>query len=967
MTVRSVVTRFDANVTGYMAGVAKMQAATVGLAKSAADSATKHKADWDKIGNAALVGGVAIGAGVAYAAKSYMDFEAAMSGVAAVAGATAKQQEALGKAALQAGQDTVFSATQAAQAEAELAKAGVSVADILGGALAGSLDLAAAGQIDLAQAAEISAQAMNIFNLEGAQVGHIADVLTAGANKSAAGVDDLGMALQQGGLVAKQTGLTLEETVGTLSAFADNALKGSDAGTSMKTMLQRLNPTSAEAAALMDELGLRAYDSQGNFVGLAEYAGQLQSALSGMTAEQRNAALATLFGSDAVRGASVLYEQGEAGMRKYIAAVDDQGAAARMAARQTDNLKGDLEQLRGTFESAFINAGAGGNEGLRSVVQALTSMLDLFNKLSPSAQATVVQIAAVAAAALLVAGAGIKATTSILAMKASMDAAGISGARLAVVLKGLGAAAAVGALAAVTNEFQMMQTRAAVADVAVDELASSLSDLADTGNVSGGLNSLFAEKGGLFGSDEKIVTTTEAIERFAYTAQDALGDDLYSKIVRLQDMGEGTARLGEYVGQMDAALAAMVRAGNAEKAAAALEKMLSGISDPAVREEVLAQFTGYQTALDETAVSAASTADAAQGLADETYASAKAAREAADGTATWAEELNQVNSPILDARDAARQFEQAVDDASGALKDNGKTLDINTDKGRENQAALDGVARAALDQIGAMQANGASQKQMQRTLDTSRERLYTVARSFGMSKDEARRYADQVLKTPKSVSTTVTARTEAAKAQVAAFQSQINRLRGNTVTITTRYVTVGTRPTGGRSTAGGIVKDADGGMHVKSGMGLVKAYADGGFHFDTSLRDMQPQIIPSQAARGGLLVAEEGAGPWEGFVSGNPSKRPRSRMITEDIAGRLGGEVTWLTPMADGGVRSLSQQVRDLGPRASSARGAAGMSVTKVDVRIDGALDPVAVGAQVETVLQRYTSVTGRPLQVVTR
>ena len=383
----------------------------------------------------------------------------------------------------------------------------------------------------------------------------------------------------------------------------------------------------------------------------------------------------------------------------------------------------------------------------------------------------------------------------------------------------------------------------------------------------------------------------------------------------------------------------------AQFAAAAKE---SGVSV----EDLKSKLPGYTESLAAAGNAARGTASAADDLAESTYTSAKAARDAADGTATWAEELDQINSPILDARDAARQFEQAVDDASGALKDNGKTLDIGTEKGRKNQAALDGVARAALDQIGAMQANGASQKQLQGTLDTSRDRLYAVGRSFGMSKTEARQYADQVLKTPKSVSTTVTARTEAAKAQVAAFQSQINRLRGNTVTITTRYVTVGTR-----QKAGGQTKDAaDGHVFEKSNVGLVKAYADGGFHFDTSLRDLQPQIIPSQAARGGLLVAEEGAGPWEGFVSGHPAKRPRSRAITQDIAGRLGGEVTWHTALADGAVLS-----RGAAYRGDSA-GRAG-----VVVNIDGALDPVAVGAQVERALQDYTSVTGRPLQVVTR
>ena len=98
----------------------------------------------------------------------------------------------------------------------------------------------------------------------------VADVLASGANKSAADVSSLGQALQQGGLVAKQTGLSLEDTVGVLSLFADNALLGSDAGTSLKTMLQRLVPQTTEAKAAMDQLGLSFFDSQGNFIGIAK-------------------------------------------------------------------------------------------------------------------------------------------------------------------------------------------------------------------------------------------------------------------------------------------------------------------------------------------------------------------------------------------------------------------------------------------------------------------------------------------------------------------------------------------------------------------------------------------------------------------------------------------------------------------------------------------------------------------------
>ena len=805
MPERSVVTRYEAKVDGYLADIAKMKMATADFAKSGAASMTKHKADWDKVSKAALIGGAAIGAVVVGAAKAYMDFEAAMSGVAAVADANAQQLEALSNAAIKAGQDTVFSASESAKAEAELAKAGVSVNDILQGGLIGSINLAAAGQIDLAKSAEISAQAMNIFKLEGKDVGHIADVLTAGANKSAAGVDDLGQALQQGGLVAKQTGLTLEETVGTLAAFSDNALKGSDAGTSLKTMLQRLTPQSAEAQAKFDELNISAYDAQGNFVGLASFAEQLKTQLSGLTPQARNSALAIMFGSDAVRGANVLYEQGAAGMQSYIAAVDDTGAAARMAARQMDNLKGDVEQLKGSLETAFIQGGKGGNAGLRSLVQSLTGAVNKFGELSPAAQGAIVKIAAATSAALLLAGAGIKATTSILAMKASMDAAEISGTRLATVLKGLGAAAVVGATAGLAIELGKIGPAAATADVGVRDLVASVGQLSGTGRLTGGIADLFREDNGIFGSDEKWVSSAEAVERFAIRAQNAFGEDFSSQARRIQDFGASGAKMEETVRKIDGALAELVRGGHADQAKAALDNLLAGITDPAVRAKTAAQFTAMQAALDETTVSAKGTAAAAEELGPPMLDSAKAAKQAADDTKSWADALNGLNSPMLDAREAARNFEEAVDNASTAVKKNGRTLKIGTAAGRENQAALDAVAKAANDQIGALQANGASQGELQKKLGTSRDRLQAVAEKFFGSKAAAKAYVDQVLKVPASKSTTVTFRTVNLSALRTA-QSYLQSIRDKHVTLTVGTVRVGnTRVNAGQFAGGGEI------------------------------------------------------------------------------------------------------------------------------------------------------------------
>jgi len=347
-------------------------------------STASASAAFDTLKGAATTAAVAIGGIGIAAVKANTDFGKAISGVGAVANASAADMERLRQAALRAGADTSFSASEAAAAEAELAKAGVGVNDILGGALSGTLGLAAAGQLDLADAATIAAQALNIFGLSGDQTTRVADVLAAGANKSAADVGQLGDALRQGGLVASQLGIGLEDSIGVLSLFADNALVGSDAGTSFKTMLQRLVPQSEEQAKAMEALGLSFFDAGGKFVGVEEAAGRLQKAMSGLTQEQRSAALTTIFGSDAVRAASLFYEAGSAGVAEYTKAVSDQGAAARMAAIQLDNLAGDIEAFKGSVETAFIGLGDAADPAIRSLTQGGTELVNVFGRFASS-------------------------------------------------------------------------------------------------------------------------------------------------------------------------------------------------------------------------------------------------------------------------------------------------------------------------------------------------------------------------------------------------------------------------------------------------------------------------------------------------------------------------------------------------------------------------------------------------------
>lgn len=396
-------------------------------ARDAERAAERHRAAQQKIGQGMLLTGGVIAAGVVIAVKAFADFDKQMSAVAAVSydasksdAVNAASKAALGKAAIKAGAETVFSAMDAAKAEGELAKAGVATSDILGGALKGSLDLASAGGLDLASSATIAAQTMNIFGLKGKDVAHIADVLAAGANKSAADIAGLGLSLQQGGLVAAQTGLHLEDTVGILAMFADKALISSDAGTSMKTMLMRLVPQSKQAQAAMDSIGFSAYDAKGKFVGMESVAGQLKQGLGGLSDQTRSATLNTIFGSDASRAATILMTAGAQGVRDYTKAVNDQGAAGRMAGIMLNNLSGDFEGLKGSIDTALIQSGSAGNGVLRTLVQTATGAVNAFGEMPVPLQQGALGLGAVAAAGLLAGGALITLVPKIREAKALM-------------------------------------------------------------------------------------------------------------------------------------------------------------------------------------------------------------------------------------------------------------------------------------------------------------------------------------------------------------------------------------------------------------------------------------------------------------------------------------------------------------------------------------------------------------------
>ena len=310
-----------------------------------------------------VVAGGAVVAGIGASIKAASDFEAQMSAVKAVSGATADEMGQLSGLALKLGKDTSFSAGEAAAGLEELVKGGVSIPDIMNGAAKATLDLAAAGGVGLADAAEIAANSLAIFNLSGSDMAMVANQIAGAANASSLSVMDFKMSLGAAGTVLAGAGQTFEDSATAIALLGQAGIKGSDAGTSLKTMFANLIPTTKPAIKAMREVGLYTDEAgsafvnlDGSFKSVGEIADLLEDNLGGLSEAQRSLALETIFGSDAQRAALVLTKAGADGFDDMARNMGKVTAEA-VGMEKLNNLNGVMQSLQGSVETAGITLG----------------------------------------------------------------------------------------------------------------------------------------------------------------------------------------------------------------------------------------------------------------------------------------------------------------------------------------------------------------------------------------------------------------------------------------------------------------------------------------------------------------------------------------------------------------------------------------------------------------------------------
>ena len=326
------------------------------------------------------------------------EFQAQMSRVQAIAGATGGELDKMKRQAIELGAKTAFSAKEAAQGMENLASAGFQVNEIMD-AMPGVLDLAAVSGGDVAASSEAMASSLRAFGLEAGQAGHVADVFARAAADTNAETVDMAEAMKYVAPVAHSMGLSLEETAASIGIMADAGIKGSQAGTTLRGALSRIAKPTKAMVKSMDQLGVSFYDANGKMIPLREQIAQLKTATAGLTQEERNRHLVTLYGQNSLSGMLALLDAGPEKLDKMTnALINSDGAAREMAETMQDNLASKIEQMGGAFESAAIIIQQILEPALAKIVGGITKMIEAFVNMSPVGQKMVVIFAGMVAA-----------------------------------------------------------------------------------------------------------------------------------------------------------------------------------------------------------------------------------------------------------------------------------------------------------------------------------------------------------------------------------------------------------------------------------------------------------------------------------------------------------------------------------------------------------------------------------------
>ena len=359
-----------------------------------------------------------VGLGTA-AVKTAADFDTAMSKVAAVSGATGKDLDALRDKAREMGSKTKFSASEAAEAMNYMAMAGWKTEDMLSG-IEGVMNLAAASGEDLATTSDIVTDALTAFGLSAKDSGHFADILAAASSNANTNVSMMGETFKYCAPIAGALGFSAEDTAEAIGLMANAGIKGSQAGTALRTIMNNLSGDVKICGSSIGEVTVATTNADGSMRDLSDILADCRTAFAGLTESEKAQAAESLVGKNAMSGFLALMNAGEGDINKLSSAIDNcDGCAAGMAETMNDNLAGQLTILKSQLQELAISFGELLMPAIRTIVGWIQKFVDWLNSMDEGTRKVIVTIALVAAAigpVLIIVGKVISAVGTIMTL-----------------------------------------------------------------------------------------------------------------------------------------------------------------------------------------------------------------------------------------------------------------------------------------------------------------------------------------------------------------------------------------------------------------------------------------------------------------------------------------------------------------------------------------------------------------------
>lgn len=343
------------------------------------------------IGESMMPAAAAITAVGVATGKTFMDFEATITGAAVKAGATTeaefnKMRDVAGKL----GAEFPITASQAAEGMDRLAAGGFDVNETIG-AMPGIITAAVASGEDLAVTSDVITSALSIWDMKQGDIAenttHVADVVQMAANKSKLGMQDFGLAMQYAGAPAAALGISIEELGTAMAIMSNNGIQASTIGTSLRSVISRLASPPKAAAMAIEQLGLKVNDANGKFVGLENIVGQMRTAMSGLSDTEQVALAKAIAGEEAYSGLLALIKTSPEAYADMTSSLQNAtGSSAEAYTVMQNTLKGSIDSMMGSVEAFGIAMGTVMSPYIREAAETIKYFANVLTDMTPEQQ-----------------------------------------------------------------------------------------------------------------------------------------------------------------------------------------------------------------------------------------------------------------------------------------------------------------------------------------------------------------------------------------------------------------------------------------------------------------------------------------------------------------------------------------------------------------------------------------------------